>query len=305
MAAKIKTTTPDGVFTPARTITLATFDSPAELCDYAVTGRSRHNWEANAGGGWAGNDRWDDLIAKTRSGDLSKVAASDQWLAKMEESYPTPTSRKAWTDDVAGSVPNVAAFVAGSPLSMRRRSRIDSETAPLAVIVDVTCSEGIREHQLIKRGSVLLALVRALAARRPVELWVGCALGTFASGGSSLGQNGSAAFVRINTTPLDLASAAHLTSHAGVVRALLYGVACRVSTDMGMKGSTGAWAFNSVNIYRKHMAAILAPAFTHVTETLVVPPIYLEDPCLDEPEKWLAEQMAAYSPGAVDLADVA
>lgn len=269
---------------------ILTFDSTGEFADYALAniasltgyGKSRGAYE------WNGNLSFEQAVTKTREGDLASVAKSDTLLAKFEE-YEIPTARKAWSDDVCGSIPNVPAFIAGHPLAMRRRIRQDSAAAPLAIIADTTTSAMVEAAAVQAHGCAVLALVRALAAVRPIELWVGGGLDT----GSCRG--GTWAFVRIDTAPIDLARAAHMLTHPSVTRRLIYGAIKAVSPK-----SVGAWPYNSHAASRNHMEACIAPAFTHMTETLCIPGLYGSDASVNDPVKWIGEQLERHRP--VDLA---
>ena len=46
-------------------------------------------------------------------------------------------------DDVVGSMPNIPAFLAGTPNAMRRRVRVDRDDAPVSIFMDLTSSAGI------------------------------------------------------------------------------------------------------------------------------------------------------------------
>lgn len=254
------------------------FDSIAELADNArdmmgpgYLGKRAHEWN-----GHVSTDRALDLL---RNGDLSAVAASDALLEKFEQ-YSPSTSRRAWTDGVCGAIPNVPAFVAGQPLNMRRRIRSESEFSPLAIVVDLTTSASITADQIRARGIAILALVRALSAVRPIELWACVMLDADSR------TNCSTVAFRIETAPLDLARAAHILTHASVPRRLLYGIAEKAHRF------AGGWPYDKKASHRPHMAAIIAPAFSHVTETLCVPSLLNADESVTNPVAWIEAQLA-------------
>lgn len=261
-----------GSLARART-TFLMFDTPATFGDAAQTvTRNRFS-----------------LAQTCRSGDLSLVAPSDAFLAKMEQ-FAIPTARRQLTDDVCGAVPNVPAFIAGHPLAMRRRHRVENDGAPIAIIVDLTSSGAVPSGDLLKRGAVILALVRSLAGRRPVELWA-CA-------GLNIGTTRAAfVVVRIETAPIDLSVAAFVLSDPRVSRSLMYGVLQEAQeTKCG-----GAWPYKLRGpLTREQMEAVFAPAMSHVTETLCLPGLHMDDQSVRSPEAWLVRQIAEH--GAVDLA---
>lgn len=234
---------------------------------------------------WRGNIDSVEAIEACRNGDLSRVAKSDALLAKME-AHALPTARRAWRDDVCGSIPNVPAFVAGHPLAMRRRVRGESESAPLAIIADLTSSAGVSTRDVETRGAAILALVRALAARRPVELWVCAGLGW-------RGNHAAFAVVRIETAPLDLARAAFAITHPAMSRGLLYKTLQKTPEIR----SEGTWPFQLGGpLTRAEMECVFAPVMTHVTETLCLPGIHKDDESVTDPEAWIARQLAEHAP---------
>jgi hypothetical protein len=122
------------------------------------------------------------------------------------------------------------------------------------------------------------------------------------------GEQGYFAGFRVATTPLDLATAAHVTSHPGVFRGILYSIIdhdARHRRADGQGGSSGGWPFNNIDQYRNNMAAVLGPFFSHATQTLFLPPIFGADPSIDQPEKWLADMIRQYAGEAVEMDDVA
>lgn len=236
-----------------------------------------------AKGSSSGTSRWNgglDLPAACRTmrtGDLSYVARSDALLARFERfAFASPT--KAWRRDVAGAVPNVPAFLAGNPQSMRRRVRLVSEAAPLAVVVDLTTSGSIEARDIERRGAAILALVRVLSARRPVELWAG------AFTGADGDQNGVAMFARIDTSPLDLARAAFAFVSPAYPRKALYGLARSF-------GFAGGWPYRSATASRHFLDDLIRPALPHVGDVLAIPALYTTDLSTRDPEAWIAETL--------------
>ena len=259
------------------------FDSMLEAADKS---QSDARWHKSHGSdSWAGQS-YEQAWRYAREGDLSAVAASDALLDKME-AYGLATVKAQWVDDVAGATPNVQAYVAGVPLTMRRRTKAASNAAPLAIIVDLATSAFINVEQARKRGVAILALVRALSQRRPVELWA-CS-GLDADGC----KNACFLTVRIDTAPLDLARAAYCLTNVGFPRRILYGLAS------GEFGFNGHWPFGRGRLSRSEMEACLAPAFQHVTQTLCIPGAHMSNEALDNPEAWLAKEIAEHDPIAL------
>lgn len=249
-------------------------DAPSDLaalpCDRAHT--AARAWQ---GGSHAQAAQW------ARDGKLEHVAASDRWLEHFEalaEQIITPSSRII--EDVAGAVPNVPAYVAGVPLTMRRRTRDTSDRAPVCVIVDTTISAGCSQDDIKKRGAVILALVRLLSVRRPLELWTGTGL--------NHGRGAAYCFTRLDTTPLDLARAAFMLCDTAATRCLGYGALME-------RGAGGGWPYNGgralqIDAWR----TIAAQAFPHLSHFVPVPGLHLNDPLLRDPLAWISARLREF-----------
>jgi hypothetical protein len=255
-------------------------DSLSEMAD-CVLARAKESGGASA---WSGGLTNAETARTMRGGDLSRVGPSDALLARFERfAFATPT--KAWRRDVAGAVPNVPAFLAGHPQTMRRRVRLTSAGAPLAVIVDLTTSQGINARDIEKRGAAILALVRILSARRPVELWAG------AFTGADGDRNGCAMFARIDTAPLDLARAAFAMVSPAYPRRALYALA-------RTKGFSGGWPYGSGDASRRFLESILKPAFPAMGDVLAIPAAHESDAIHRDPVAWIEGTLAALDPAA-------
>lgn len=193
----------------------ARFDDPAALA--AVLGELRsRNWVERDGDDWVGASAALTL-RRARHGDAQRVPLCDAMLARMEDAVGFQSTRTRTLDAVAGGAPNVAAFLAGSPLAMRRRVRVLDDAAPLTVALEMGVSQSVSAATLARRGAAALAFARIAAATRPVALWV-----YFAARDS--GDRAAAMAVRLETAPLDVARAAWLTCAPEALRRAGFGV---------------------------------------------------------------------------------
>lgn len=258
------------------------FDGTAEFCDYIAqkhgSARKMQEYMDRDFCRLSGRDTLDRL----RNGDLSGVAASDALLAKFEH-FAFKTTRSQWRHDVAGAVCDVPALLAGQPLTMKRRAPQRDASNPLAVVCDLTSSASVTPDALQRRGAAILALVRILAARRPVELWAG--MMTDAKG-SGQGRDCLSMFFKIDTAPMDLARAAFAMTEASVCRRMF----SAIGEHEYNRG--GFFAYGAMGKARPYMAEIIAPAFTHVSQILALPSIHGKDGGVDNPEKWIEERLA-------------
>lgn len=227
-------------------------------------------------------------IEAVNTGDNAGVAASDGFLRQLEDAMPHAFAT-GWqnVDGPTGAFPNVPAMLQGHPFHMRRRHRIAKETTPLTVYADLTISAGVSSADLQRRGSCILALVRALSSRRPVDLYAV----------SGAGQSDTCMYVicRIETAPLDLARAAHVLTSAAVYRGITFAIIQKAHRDgsLGRGGWSGSWAYRSDRLYRDTSRARLM-AITGAEEGLYVSAAHVDDPLVTKPLEWLREKLVEY-----------
>jgi hypothetical protein len=258
------------------------FDSPAEIAAYMAAKPDKPSMMTLDQPEFFGNDGWQSTTRKAREGDLDCVEASDALMSRFER-FAFETGRSAWLDDVTGAIPNVPAFIAGHPLAMRRRIRQDSDDAPIALFVDLGSSSMVTAEKIQRRGAAILALVRILSTRRPLELWIGDTSGTG-------DKNCIAVMCRIETAPLDIATAAFTLTNPAFCRRLFYGLA---QQEYGWEGG---WPYTSQEVARAHLPEIIAPALSHVGQILCIKGIHANDDSVNDPEKWIEQRLAELSP---------
>lgn len=252
-------------------------DTMTELADRMARGCERSMW----GSDWVGGMSAADAPRFLTEGDESRVAASDVFMAKLEDKFEFLTGRFRTVDAIAGGCPNVAAYLAGAPMAMRRRQRVADDLAPLTIVADCSSSSGISGKDMEKRGAAVLALVRLLSARRPVNLYAGVTAG-------NSGTGIVATMTRIETAPLDLARAAFMLSHQGAARGIGYGL-CMNEFEPGALG----WCFGSEALERSYSPTFWARVFP-ATEVLFISGAHLKDAAVSDPEKWLTDNLAKY-----------
>jgi hypothetical protein len=242
------------------------------------THASRRN--CSAGNDWTGSMAWDDSLRRVHEGCNAAAAKSDAYLSKLEAR--DFVSRKFVTvASVAGGLPCVPAMLAGHPLAMRQRRRQMTDSAPLAIIVDVASSGSVKASELEKRGGAITALVRLLSAVRPVSLYIGCSV---TLGGT---KDATHVFCRMDTSPIDLARTAHMLTHASVARGMFYALCYERGGAQGDERSL-KWPYaEGPKLIRAHAHAILSRAIPEATESLYIGAAFETDECIDQPEKWL------------------
>ena len=168
---------------------------------------------------------------------------------------------------------------------MRRRQRITDDMAPLTIVADTASSGDISASDLEKRGAAILALVRLLAAVRPVTLYAGVTVGNANAERNKDGMNGI--FTRIETAPLDLARAAFLLAHPGSSRAIGYGI---TSQEFNGDAEYIPWSFGDANKLRAYAPEAFARVFPG-TEILYLPSVHSRDNSVKNPDVWLEEHV--------------
>jgi hypothetical protein len=269
----------------------------ADTDGFAEVARTVPLFSGATEGAWMGGMDYQQAIRAAHAGDAAGVAASDKLMADFEAL--APVSRRWRTiDTVAGGAPNVGAYLAGSPLSMRRRQRELSQGAPLTIFVDAVSSAGISANDLKKRGAAALALVRVLGAVRPVTVYM-------VAGGGTRGGGNPAAFVMVRMdNPLDVSRAAFFLGHPGAGRGLAYSVIA-AAVAPGRNGIfTGSWGWGDNKTYLKHAPKVYADAIgANVDECLYLAPPHLDDPAITNPGQWVLDMLAAH--GGAPMADAA
>jgi len=234
---------------------------------------------------WMGGMDWDEACRAAHDGHPEGVRASEAFLSEFSD-MDFNSRRWLTIDSVAGGAPNLGAYLAGSPVSMRRRQKIATETAPLTILCDMVSSGGIDAHQLKMRGAAVLALVRMLTAVRPVVV--------YGVGGLSALQNtGESAFAMIRMDdPLDLSRAAFFLAHPAAQRGLLYQA---IHHKVAALPCGGSWPYGNVDKYREHGAKLYAAAVgADPADCLFLPPVFMKDELLTQPVKWLRDMLARY-----------
>lgn len=254
-----------------------------EMSDLVASARSgQNNIGCDLATSWHGGMTRPEACRSLESGHAPSAKASDEFLKAVEDLLPVPTSRHTIVADVVGAFPNVPAFLAGQPMNMRRKAPRESEAAPIAIICDTTSSAGIPAENMAKRGAAMVALARALAGRRPVELYASTGLD------ADMTRNAIWQFWRIETQPMDLSRAAFLLGHPSATRVLQYHVANR---DYGYRGT---WPYGGNAIREDKYKSIVMAALPHLTDCIVVPAVMVNDAAINEPVEWIKHMVALY-----------
>lgn len=232
-----------------------------------------------SGGAYFGHESAEDSIRLAISGDTSRVAAAEKLLSQINAEIDVP--ERPWIADCAGAYPVVPDFLAGMPDCMRRRDTVESDAAPVRIFHCIEGSMALSADQMMRRGCAVLALVMALSRVRPVELLVYCSLT------DDRGNDSSVIAAPINSTPLDLATAAYALTSAGFVRRLVYNLARHHHFGRRRCGLD----------YPRVTGAAVARALGGSESDLVTDRGSYSDPLINDPVAWVNAQLARYREG--------
>lgn len=231
-------------------------------------------------GDWHGRHSWDEAISAMQHGDARNVAASDRILADLEGKLSFESRKFETINSVVGGVPNVGAFLAGSPMNMRLRRRTESDLAPLHVVADGTVSAFFKSEQVRRRGCAVLALVRVLTNSRPVILhWMAA---------TKHNNMSSMVLCRIETSPIELARASFLLSETAAFRRVGLSVMGTARSDLSLSPS---YPLFPVGAAHEALQSILnvAPA-----DLLYIPQMKMGDGLADDPTAWIIDKVERY-----------
>lgn len=229
---------------------------------------------------WAGDESNNSSVLLARNGDESLVAGAEKLLEEIAsvENH----DGIAWVNSPAGAYPVVPEFIAGRPDCMRQQERVTDST-PISIYVCTTSSGGVGTETLLKRGTVILALLMKLQTIRPVELFLTVELGTY---------KGLSAYqvIPVDSKPLSISQAAYLLTSAGFARNLTYSVSHLELKDDG----SWPWLYTtkrSDDEYDETMKTVLNMG----DSDLYIKCAFLYDELLKHPVEWINAQLARYN----------
>lgn len=251
------------------------YECPGDLARHAL---SVGRWSGtHAGGSWTNNESFDRSAALALYGDKSLVPEAEKMMEKLEHQLETPNI--VWERSVAGAFPIVPDFLAGEIACMRTREPQFCDRSPISLLIDLSSSGGDTSERIRRRGIAQLALTMALAQVRPVQLFVYVI-------GDGRDQGESIIACKINTQPLDLASACYVTTSCGFDRNL------GMALMHHLNGFAGHWPHENYkgNRFKNRVAKLCGAGEL----SMVVGPTDHRDMDVD-PVKWINAQLAKFN----------
>lgn len=278
------------------------FASPAELVEFVKTGDTADYLTDNYLEDFFGKTTGTEAMRKAITGDDSFVPEAQKLIASM--SLDVELSMTVDEPDVVGCYPVAAEFIAGIPECMRMPTKVGSDRAPLSIFLDMTTSHSIKPSEYKTRGLAVLALVIALSSVRPIQLEIGCVMGSDSNHKIGTGEKVSMISTIINTAPLDLATAAWAVTDVAFARRLIYGASYKAH------GFTGSWPSLHGVGYAEPQSAKHIKRVTELLdlpgETLYLPAIADKDEdtqlALTNPSAWVQKWFNRYTEQVAELA---
>jgi hypothetical protein len=138
-----------------------------------------------------------------------------------------------WMPSVVGAYPIVPEYLAGEPGHMRMRQLVESEAAPVRVVVEVMVSAGVGEDAIIRRGAAIAALVMRMSEERPVELWA-----SYHTVSHAIPEFVCTGRVQLDSHPISLAQCVAVLTSTSFARTVCFN---HVSTVTGESLIGGGW----------------------------------------------------------------
>jgi hypothetical protein len=227
-----------------------------------------------------------DTMRFCREGNDRLVPEAEKLIERFAAELDT--SRAAWLPDIAGAYPVVPEFLAGNPECMRRRQVVASEVAPLNIYVNIGASYALDPHEIMARGTAILAFVLAMARVRPIALYAYvAAVDGYKDGEESL-------FVApVNTAPLDVATAAYALTSPAMGRAVACSIIRQDQSDSRYLKWPRGWREDRAAYNKK----LLAEMGGDPENSLLIDCAFSGDALIRQPEAWLKEQIAKFHNG--------
>ncbi len=277
------------------------YDSVSALISAVTCDGTRPLSSYGSGGSWDGGVPPAQACEFAKYGDPSIVAKFEGVVTDVQAAVQA-NPRFDFISDVLGARVNVPAFLAGTPLNMRKRVRRPVESRHVAVYVSNTSAAGVSAETLLNRGAAIVGFISALqAAGIAMDLWIVSDMQGHSEGRTSTSYADDMAhdltmdgdciqLIRIESAPLDLSSAGFALAHPAFARHICYRNAERY-------GSQGSWS----KTYRmnggyegdmeRYSAAMRAKLNLGDTDVFI-PPTSYADTLVRDPQAWIQARMS-------------
>ncbi len=228
---------------------------------------------------WTAHLSYQQCVERAVSGDESYVSNAEKILDQLDVELPETKCFQTIRSPFGGRV-NLGDWLAGSPDPMRRRKRVNTDIAPIKIVVSTTCSASVPAAVMEKRGHAILALLMKLQTVRPIQLYLLTELDGHIGWHHQL--------IRIESQPLALGVAAFGLCNVGFARHLTYNYAAHKD------GSHGKWPSQYACDAPRYTALIRQRAELS-DEDLIIASAHSSDEMVVRPLEWIKKQLAHYT----------
>lgn len=194
---------------------VALYDSPVEAAREVskMQGRRSIEREMEWQPGFYSGQTWQDMVTGCLEGDAKFAARSKALMSQIAGvTYETP---KRMIKESPYGRPCVGAYLASDPMPCRRPVTEKTNHAPLSIVAGLNSQGSVPSSVMEARGVTIAALVRKVAAYRPVNLY----LSRFCEVAGSANTN---ILIKFPTAPLDSFRLSYLLASQGFARGLCF-----------------------------------------------------------------------------------
>jgi len=241
---------PENYLTFNGELNVSFFDSPEDYSEFLKS--IPINRQSIGSIGFRGHTFKDalDLLA---NGYMIHYDRAKSIIDKLEVSDMLTNNVQVLETSIAGFVPNVAAYLSGSPETMFCLEDIEQPNiaAPIRIFIEVNASAGITTEKMVNRGVAIVAFVMAMNCIRPVELYaVSCNM-------DDICFCTYATVVKIPSGPIDMARALYMLAEPSYYRSLGQSAIQFMSDSVMYSGQHGFNVGRSEKIYSEYARQML------------------------------------------------
>lgn len=187
---------------------LTVFDNPGDFGRFINAAPSQQYSAATISGKFYGGNSWGDMMQKITEGDRG-LADKARAMLHSVEAAEIATKKRLRVSSPWGRVSS-GAYLAGDPMPCRRKIISAHRHAPIAIVASLNSMADVTQDDLLARRIAIAALIRRLAAERPVSLYL--------SRFSNCGGLNSCCLIKFPTAPMDVFRLGFLTARPAFTR---------------------------------------------------------------------------------------
>lgn len=240
--------------------------------------------------GYGNNMSWDlgvsynQAIQLATKGDHSLVAKCAAQVDDLVNRFTIRQETKArYRPSVAGSRVSVPDYLAGSPMSMRRKVPSETQNRSVNVYVGTTSWAHCQADDLLKRGQTILALLEFLQLSQvSINLYLVSELDGVTDGDF-------VQVIKVQSQPLDLSTAGFAIAHPAFARHINYGMAYIMDGYTG--GFPRSYGYDGNSNYQNKLAKAIG---MEDTDIYVPWPGPHDREIWDKPDQWVADKIQQF-----------